>query len=511
MNILLCTFEEGFRGISIRYLSSYLKKQGHTVKMLFLNRRRTIHSSASGFNEKEISEILDFIKAYEIDFVGLSIMTEFFLEAKNLIAQCKKLSPKTKFVVGGVHATTCPEECIETGADAVVIGDGEVPLSRLLCQEPLNNISGICFKSDEQIIINKPIDTDMVSLPELPFPDWHFKDTFFLDDSKIKKLGINRFRAESTWKGTYYPLITSRGCPYRCSFCCNVNRGKARRNSIDNIIEELLYIKKCLPFTLGVNIQDDCFFMGSDSYIFEFSDKVKKKLGWPFVARLMPHFVTEERIIYLKERGLEYVSMGLQGNDRLNGEIYERPEKSEDFLRATRLLHKYNVNYVVDVLLDNPYEREEDLRQITTIINNTPKPFGVNAFSLTPFPGTKLFTRTKEDGSYSRFASDPYEGQTFLTYSFFTKLYRHGAVQDPAKYKTPASWQKLIQGIAPMASKRVVEQILHDGVFSKQSVKKIDKMYKYYGRLLRLSNWMKEENIFLFRLAKALYTKFIYN
>ena len=288
--------EEGFRGISVRYLSSYIKSKGHSSKILFFNRDRRIHSSSAKFNNQEISEVTNFIKNYKIDLVCISIMTENFLEAKDLIGKVKKILPEIKFILGGVHPTVCPEECVKTGADFVVMGDGEIPLYRLASNEDPKNINGLAYISGGKIIINPRVRSDLVNLEDLPFPDWGFDNTFFFKKNKIKKLTIKDFRSGATWGGTYYPLTTSRGCPYGCAYCCNVNRRDIRRNSISNIMDELSYVKEALPFTCGLNIQDDSFYLGSDEWIAEFCQELKTRFGWPFIVRLMPRLVNEKRV-----------------------------------------------------------------------------------------------------------------------------------------------------------------------------------------------------------------------
>ncbi len=508
MNILFCSIEEGFRGISVRYMASYIRSKGYFVQMLFFNRDRRIHPSAAGFSDREVSEFVNFVKNNKIDWIGISVMTENFLETRDLITKAKKNLPKTKFVLGGVHATVLPGECVRAGADFVIVGDGEKSFYKLISGEDKKNISGLAFLSQNGITINPQNPADLIDLEDLPFPEWGFDNVFFFKKNKIEKLTVKDFRAGSTWAGTYYPLTTSRGCPYHCAYCCNVNRFAIRRNSIENIMKELEYVKKVLPFTCGLNIQDDSFYLGSDEWIGEFCKELKTRFGWPFVVRLMPRLVSEKRIKLLKEGGVEFVSMGIQGSDRLNKELYNRVENSENFIKACRILCQYNIKYVIDVLLDNPYETEDDLKNIAHTLNRAPKPFGVNAFSLTLFPGTELAKRAKAEGYYDKFSTDPYEGQTLQTYSFLTKLYRHEYdLGKTGKYMTPVPWRKLIYAIAPMAPEATVKRIIERGVMTPGSVKEIEGLYKRYAIMVKFGNWVKEIAPSLFVVAINIYMK----
>lgn len=111
MNIVFCDFGEDFIGISIRYLSSYIKKIGHSSKMLFFVRNRMAGSfilrnnrsfaDNQFFNDKEISAIVKFLKEHSIEFVGMSIMTGHFFESIELMKKIRKFLPHLKFVGGG--------------------------------------------------------------------------------------------------------------------------------------------------------------------------------------------------------------------------------------------------------------------------------------------------------------------------------------------------------------------------------------------------------------------------
>ena len=201
--------------------------------------------------------------------------------------------------------------------------------------------------------------------------------------------------------------------------------------------------------------------------------------------------------------------MGSKGSDRLNKELYNRVENSENFLAACRILRQYKIKYVIDVLLDNPYETEEDLKDVACTLNKAPKPFGVNAFSLTLFPGTELCQRAKAEGYYEKFSTDPYEGQTLQTYSFLTKLYRHEFdLGRTGKYTTPVPWRKLIYAIAPMAPESTVKRIIEQGVLTPKSIKEINRLYSRYATIVKFGNWLKETSPSLFRTAINIYMKF---
>ena len=93
------------------------------------------------------------------------------------------------------------------------------------------------------------------------------------------------------------------------------------------------------------------------------------------------------------------IMMGLQsGSDRVNKEVYNRPITSETFLNAARLVKSLGVDAYYDIILDNPYETEEDVLKTLDVILRAPKPFQLQLFSLCLYQGTQLHERAKKDG-----------------------------------------------------------------------------------------------------------------
>ncbi len=184
---------------------------------------------------------------------------------------------------------------------------------------------------------------------------------------------------------------------------------------MNRIIEELQYALKKLPFLHGINIQDDSFFLGSDKWLEEFCLRIKTEFNLPYIARIMPKFASGKRLRYLKNGGLKYVCIGLQGSERLNHEFYRRKETNESFVKACLTLAGLEIFYVVDVILDVIYETEDDLREVARTLNKLPRPFKVMAYSMTPFPGTAFYEKVQADGLLDKFSADAYESMCKAT------------------------------------------------------------------------------------------------
>jgi radical SAM superfamily enzyme YgiQ (UPF0313 family) len=346
------------RGLSIRYLSSFVKEKGINTKLLFPLIKTKGFGSLPRLTELQKELVLQFLNEHQITHFGCYLMTGHFRAFKELVIFLRNSSWKGCIIAGGVHPTVCPEESLFEGVDYVVMGPGENSLLDIIHNRPSEKTSGLVYRKNGEIIRNEILNDSLLDLDLLPFPDYEFSNHFVIRNSAIEPVTETLFKSLSAWGGVYYYLTTTRGCPYRCSYCCNVNRYKLRRASVGRVMEELHYAKKKLPFLYGVNIQDDSFFMGSDNWLSEFCVEYKREYGWPFIARIMPKFCTEERLEMLKNAGLKYVSIGLQGSDRMNKEIYKRKEDSESFLSACRIMKRLDIVFVVDVILDVVYETE---------------------------------------------------------------------------------------------------------------------------------------------------------
>lgn len=204
--------------------------------------------------------------------------------------------------------------------------------------------------------------------------------------------------------------------------------------------------------------------MGSDEWLKDFSQSYKKDFGWPFIARIMPKFATEDRLKMLRDCGLKYVSIGLQGSERMNSEIYNRKETNESFVNACNLMSRLGIVFVVDVILDVVYEKEDDLREVARTLNQLSRPFKVLAYAMTPFPGSDFYDRVVKDGLLDNFGADAYESMFRATKT--------------ESYKTPLYWRHLIQHIIPLCQNDDIDNLIESGPNDKASMRMAEKLYK---------------------------------
>ena len=197
-----------------------------------------------------------------------------------------------------------------------------------------------------------------------------------------------------------YELITSRGCVFSCTYCYNnyLHRlyriSKIRRRGVENIIIEIERAIENNPEISLVHIQDDSFMSCSKQYLARFCELYGNRIKKPFVIHSIPININPEHVRCLKRAGLAWINLGLQsGSDYTCNHIYKRRSLKKDFFKAAEVINRFKIAGKYDVILDNPFESEDDKVQTFEALIETPKPYLVEFFSLTFYPGTELYEK----------------------------------------------------------------------------------------------------------------------
>jgi radical SAM superfamily enzyme YgiQ (UPF0313 family) len=123
----------------------------------------------------------------------------------------------------------------------------------------------------------------------------------------------------------------------------------------------------------------------------EFRSKYKARINLPFHCAQHPEMVDREKLSMLKDAGLERVEVGIQsGSERVRKEVFKRPIPDRILLSVAQMISELDLVPVYDLIVDNPFETEDDLRQGLSFILELPRPFHLRMYPLTYFPNTPL-------------------------------------------------------------------------------------------------------------------------
>jgi radical SAM superfamily enzyme YgiQ (UPF0313 family) len=247
-------------------------------------------------------------------------------------------------------------------------------------------------------IIKYPDAEPVGNLDVLPQQEYLPEYFYGLHENRIYNFARNEkmFRNYALYGGTCHMLISTRGCPFKCSYCGNsafvkVYGRKVRERSVDNVMEEMKEVIKN-PFVLYMNFQDDCFFSHNREWIRKFCKEYKRHIGLPFIVRVIPSMMD-------KEAGLSWIVMGIQsGSDRVNFEIYDRNISFSSVEKAADIIAESGVAPFYEMIVDNPYETDEERMETIERMTKLTSPYVVSLAHLTYFPGTPLAEKAVKEG-----------------------------------------------------------------------------------------------------------------
>ncbi len=422
----------------VRSLSAFLRSKGRDTRLVFLPGSIGLLAEEGRFVYSYPRQVLDQLPdlCREADLVGVSFMTNYFDRAIQITEHLRdRIS--APIIWGGIHPSTRPEEALRY-ADMVCIGEGEETLleilDRLEAGKDCRSVAGMWFRENGETVKNplRPLIRDLDSLPHFDFSN---EDHFILnkETDRVEALTDEFFKktlpllngADGRLKRVFR-IMTDRGCPHRCAYC-NVSTLKEmyrgdkspylRARSVENFVEELARIRDRFPFVEIIQFFDDTFFARSTEQLERFSELYKAGVGIPFVCQASPNTLTERKLRALLDAGLIYVEMGIQtGSERIR-KLYRRNETNSRILEATKLLHAYRDRLITPdyhVIIDNPWETDEDVLDTARLLQEVPKPYGLCISSLVFFPGTELHDKAVAEGFIKDEVTDVYRKPFYI-------------------------------------------------------------------------------------------------
>lgn len=393
---------------SVKTLVGYLESFNIPVRAIYLNNWHKLWG-------RLIRDILDLTK--DSALVGFSLMSKDVKVMLPLVTRIRE-EQKKQVVWGGIHPTALPEESL-THCDFVCMGEGEEPLLQLSTriirgEKDFSGIPNIAFRKGNDIVRNSA--SYMAdSLDELPFPDYKFKDSYYVQSfrrgSRLVRIPKEPKARQDLFETDSFLFYSQRGCRMVCTYCSNSlyhrlarEAGKKwyRMASVSRIKRELTDHVKYLPFIRHIGINDDDILDRDIEDLEEIGSFLKNDLKVSFNINATPRHVTREKVEVLSKCGLQQIAMGVQsGSDKILKHVYRRSTDVSDVLRAANIISEfYGKGITADYgfILDSPYEKLEDWRASLNLLALLPRPITVSLYTLGFFPGTELTKRALKDG-----------------------------------------------------------------------------------------------------------------
>lgn len=373
-----------FPPLGLCYIATMLERNGFKVKIIDRNALMTKHS-ADCFAVDEItrSEIAQF----KSDIVGITSTTAAFFDVNvNVLGMIKSIDKNIVTVLGGPHASACPEEMLSKYKDIDIVcrGEGEITMLEIAKGNKLAGIHGISYRDTVGIRSNSDRDP-YPNIDDLCFPARHLVDMSFY--CRGNPYVLHGLYARAT------TVFTSRGCAFDCTFCAGkVAVGKkVRFQSPDLVIEEIERLIKDYRVE-GIYFADDMFDINkqrADMICEKLIEKgLHKKIRW--YPQLRANSIEKKRVELMKKAGAVRADIGFEsGSQRTLDTINKRTTVEQNY-NAARILHEAGLQFQANIIVGIPGETEDDIKATEAMVRAI-KPHWIGFGEFIPLPGSKLY------------------------------------------------------------------------------------------------------------------------
>lgn len=394
--------------LGVRWIQSVAMHAGFDCHTIFFGQLRA--NDWKPPSETDWDNFREALKEIDPQVIGLSVAcTSYYKQAIQIQKFVREVCPDAVIVWGSIHVYVAPEQCFEH-CDVICMGEGELPFLELLecveAGEPYHDVPNLWVRDrktgKEYKNSMRPVIRDLDSVPA---PIWDDRNKWYIQNNELGK------NQDPAFKEFYIFVMTNRGCPYHCNYCVNsaLNQGdyrssghnRLRQRSVEHVLDELESMRdKYWNFDeLQISFFDDIFTL-DQKWVLEFTRQYKNRFKNSFWCYFHPKNINPQMMDALKEIGLNHVDMGVQtGCEHVRMDLMKRPESNESIIKAAYVMKERNIGIVVDVITDNPFETEQDLRESLDFFFEIPGPYMFNFYSLIYFPGVQL-TQLALDGGY---------------------------------------------------------------------------------------------------------------
>ena len=381
------------------YLASFLTAHGFPVQIIDALGENpyqiTPFKKGSFLRGMKTDEIIEKIDA-DTRLVGISNLFSFAYPAVEILCQeIRRHLPEVKIVLGGPHPSACYKEILESvpEVDFVVLGEGEESLLGLLehleGSEEKNVLSGVAARdeSGEVVVLKSSKRIKNLNKDYMPFPARHLLPM---------ENYIQAQEGHGPSSGRWTSILSSRGCPYGCTFCESRRTAWIARTPKD-VVDEMEYCQK----EWGINefhFEDDNMTINKDRLIGICDEIIQRKLGikWQTPNGIRASVTDMEMLEKMKESGCMHITLAPEtGSERVLNEIIE---KGKDFnltqlKECGAMAHKIGLKVAAYFIIGLPGETRQEVGETIKYAKELAK-FGVDevAFGLfIPLPGTPLW------------------------------------------------------------------------------------------------------------------------
>jgi len=340
------------------------------------------------------------IQALDADVIAFSVMSPHWFPMEPYFAELKQLMPDLPVVIGGYQAMLSQDETIANpNVDFICVGDGEYAIGNLV-QHLRGSKDGAADGMWEKLLDGEVYETEphqIGDLQALPFPDY---DIFSKEDG-FKDVNSSIFGPKGK---LVLPVMTGRGCPYRCTYCCNtplLEGWKTKKNFLrkyepEAMVDELIRLRD--QYNVGYFEFWDELFLSNLKFVRAFFAIYKDKIRLPFSINSRVEVMNEDFCKLAAEAGCHTIWFGIEsGDEEYRTTMLGRKMTNQQVLDAAENCKKAGINRLTFNIVGAPLETAENMRQ-TLKLNQQIAPEHFFFFPYIPLRGTPLYDVAKKEG-----------------------------------------------------------------------------------------------------------------
>jgi anaerobic magnesium-protoporphyrin IX monomethyl ester cyclase len=365
--------------LGLAYVASVLR-QSHEVKI--------IDSNILNYTIGDVDEEL---RSFNPDVVGITSVTPSIYDAYKVAETAKKVREDCTVVLGGPHATFMPRQTMEECKyiDIIVRGEGEETTRELIEDiekgAPLNEVKGITFREKNEIIDTEPR-LFIKNIDDIPFPS-----------RDLLPMHLYKFNGVR-----YTTMLTSRGCPFKCSFCSSSRLfgGYWRGRSPENVLEEMKTVYEEYGIR-NIEFMDDTFTLNQERAE-KICDEIIKQgwdISWGASSRV--DTLSKKLVEKMKKAGCWIIFLGIESGSQKILDAIGKRITLEQVKKAVKILKDAGIqvlgSFIIGFLQDTTETIKETIKFAKSLNLNYAE-FSI----LTPYPGTPIFDYAKRTTCFSQ-------------------------------------------------------------------------------------------------------------
>jgi radical SAM superfamily enzyme YgiQ (UPF0313 family) len=365
-------FVELYPSLGLLTLASYARASGASVEIVDLT------------FERDARPVRRRIRSFRPDVVGVHTKTMMFRRSIEVARIAREEGAVS--VAGGPDAVTRPEEYLQAGFDAVVFGEGEATLvdlgDRIVDGRAIHRAPGV-ITLDRSGLVRGPNRPFIRDIDSLPMPAWDLLDM----EAYLR-------RWEDRTGERRAAVLTSRGCPFDCSWCSKPTFGRSfRQQSPGRVIRELQALQEYYGVDY-VRFCDDVFGI-SRQWLTDLLDQMlAKRLGLKFECLARVDLLKPDLLARMRQAGLQRVYVGVESGSQKMLDLMNRGTHLAQIERVAASLRKEGIRQFWFLMLGYPGENLEDIEATLRLFRRfSPEEYSVSI--AVPVPGTRFFDRVR--------------------------------------------------------------------------------------------------------------------